>query len=90
MGKFDCIINMTTSVSGRFVSGRFVHPILCIKFNNTAHPVISGILLRFANHILSLRGDVWSLKTSLTQPIFIEVPIPCQESEGLCICVSGK
>jgi hypothetical protein len=84
MGKFDCIINMTTSVSGR------LNAILCIKFNNTAHPVISGILLRFANHILSLRGDVWSLKTSLTQPIFIEVPIPCQESEGLCICVSGK
>jgi hypothetical protein len=28
-------------------------------------------------------------KTSLTQPLFIEVPVPSQESERLCICVLG-
>jgi hypothetical protein len=28
-------------------------------------------------------------KTSLTLPLFIEVPVPSQESEQSCICVLG-
>jgi hypothetical protein len=31
----------------------------------------------------------WTHKTSLTPPLFIEVPVPCQESERSCICVRG-
>ena len=36
---------------------------------------------------LSLRGDIWANKTSLTLPLFIEVPVPKQEMEQSCICV---
>ena len=31
--------------------------------------------------IISLRRKVWPNKTSLTPPLFIEVPVPSQESE---------
>ena len=31
---------------------------------------------------------VWTHTTSLTQPFIIEVPVPSQESERSCICVS--
>jgi len=33
--------------------------------------------------------EVWALKTSLTQPLYIEVPVPSQESERSCICALG-
>ena len=36
---------------------------------------------------MSLRGKVWVDKTSLTPPLFIEVPVPSQESDSSCICV---
>jgi hypothetical protein len=29
----------------------------------------------------AIRGEVWVYKTSLTQPLFIEVPVPSQVSE---------
>ena len=32
---------------------------------------------------------VWSHKTILIPSLFIEVPVPIQESERLCICVLG-
>jgi hypothetical protein len=35
----------------------------------------------------SLRGDAWAHKTSLTLPLFTEVPVPSQKSERSCICV---
>ena len=51
------------------------------------------LVLLFVFHVLLLCID-WSLlvlvlKTSLTPPLFIEVPVPCQERERSCICVSG-
>jgi len=52
-----------------------------------------GILLTSGKHlhdrIISQRGEFWSHKTSLTLPLFIEVPVPSQESERSCICVLG-
>jgi hypothetical protein len=36
--------------------------------------------------IISLRGEAWVHKTSLTPPLCIEVPVPSQESEQSCIC----
>ena len=38
-------------------------------------------------HHVSLRGEVLSNNTSLTQPHFIEVPVPRHESKLSCICV---
>ena len=50
-----------------------------------------GILLKCRNHlhdhIISLKGEVWTHKTNLTSPLFIEVPVPSQECERSCICV---
>jgi hypothetical protein len=40
-------------------------------------------------HIITLRGEVWIHKTSLTPPLFIEVSVPRDESERSCICVLG-
>ena len=41
-------------------------------------------------YIIPLRGDAWAHKTSLTLPLFIEVPVPSQESEWSHImCVRG-
>ena len=37
--------------------------------------------------IISIRGEGWIYKTSLTPPLFIEVPVPSQESERSCICL---
>jgi hypothetical protein len=52
-----------------------------------------GILITCGKHlhdyIISLRGQVWAQKTSLTPPLLIEVPVPRQESEQSCICVLG-
>jgi hypothetical protein len=39
------------------------------------------------NKKMLMRGTVWADKTSLTAPLFIEVPVPSQESERSCICV---
>ena len=32
-------------------------------------------------------SNIWIHRTSLTPPLSIEVPVPCQESEWSCICV---
>ena len=37
-----------------------------------------------------MRGEVWAHKTSLTLPLFIEMPVPSQESEQSCMCVIGS
>ena len=39
------------------------------------------------NRIISLRGEVWAHKASLKPPLYIGLPVPCQEGERLCICV---
>jgi hypothetical protein len=41
------------------------------------------------NHIISLKGVVWTNKTSLALPLFIEVPVLSQESERSCVSVLG-
>jgi hypothetical protein len=41
------------------------------------------------NHNISLGEEVWVHKTSLTQPLSIEVSVPRQESERSCIYVLG-
>ena len=40
------------------------------------------------DHIISLRVEFWTHKANLIPPLFIEVPVPSQESERSCICVS--
>ena len=51
----------------------------------------TGILFTCEKHlhdyIISLRGKVWAHKTSLTQPLYIEVPVSSQESERSCMYV---
>jgi hypothetical protein len=37
------------------------------------------------DHIISLRGEVWAHKCSLTPSYFIVVHVPSQESERSCI-----
>jgi hypothetical protein len=39
-------------------------------------------------HDLTADFLYWAHKTSLTLPLFIEVSVPNQESEMLCMCVS--
>ena len=38
---------------------------------------------------ISLRGEVWVHKTSLTLSCFIEVHVPNQASARSCMCVLG-
>ena len=62
---------MTTSVSRRL-------NIICIKFkilyNNSAYLVMRGLAFNshvktdLHDHIISLRGEIWSHKTSLNPP----------------------
>ena len=44
---------------------------------------------RLHDHIISLKRKVWAHKTSLTLPLFIEVPVPNQESERSWMYVRG-
>ena len=39
--------------------------------------------------IISLKGEAWGHKASLSPAHNIEVPVSSQESERSCICVSG-
>ena len=61
-----------------------------ITFNTRLYVRVGILLTRgklLHDCIISLRGEVWVHKTSLTPPLFIEVPVPSQESERSCICV---
>ena len=42
---------------------------------------------RLNDLVMLLRVEVWANKTSLTPPLFIEVPVPGHISERSCICV---
>jgi hypothetical protein len=46
-----------------------------------------GIVLACGKHLHHFIRKVWTHKTSLTPPLFIEVLVPSQESEQSCICV---
>ena len=52
---------------------------IIVFFTITVRPDICGILLTFRKdlhgRIISLRRKVWDHKTSLTPPLFIEVPV---------------
>jgi len=89
------IMHMPISVSRRL-------NILCIMFKIVAFFIIMlftwlyvlvVILLTCGKHlharIISLIGEVWAHKISLSPPFFIDVPVPSQESERSCICVLG-
>jgi hypothetical protein len=41
------------------------------------------------DRIISLRGQVWAHRTSLSSQPFIEVPVPYQVKELSCICLLG-
>ena len=43
----------------------------------------------FHDCIISLSRVAWAHETSLTMPLFTEVPVPSQENEWYCICVLG-
>ena len=86
---------MTTSVSRRF-------NILCIMFKIIAFFIlmlftplyVSGDISltlgkHLHDHIISLRVEFWTHQVNLFLPLFIEVPVPSQESEWSCICVLG-
>ena len=55
--------------------------------------MLVNILLTSGKHlhdrIISLSGEVWAHKTSLTPPLFIGVPVASQESKRVCICMLG-
>ena len=46
-------------------------------------------ILNIYKRIISLRGYAWIHRASLIPPLFVEVPVPKQESERSCICVLG-
>jgi len=41
------------------------------------------------DQFMLIRGEVWAHKTSLTPPLFIDAPVPNQESVRLYICAIG-
>ena len=94
--KLTSLSSAMTTVSRRL-------NIQCIKFKIRAFFITTlfarlymmvGILLTCIKHLhdhnISLRGEGQEHKTSLTLPLFIEVPVPSQESEQSCICVLGE
>ena len=79
--------------------GHFIHIICNVQdysglYSKVVHPVkCEDILLTSRKHlydrIIPLYEDVWAHKTSLTPPLFIELPVPNHESQRLCICMLG-
>ena len=93
------IIHMRTSLSRRLNIHYYV---LCIMFKIIPFFIIMlfnrlyvriDILPTYENHfhdrIISLRGQVWAHKTSLTPPLFIGVPVPSQKSKRSYIYALG-
>ena len=67
-----------------------------VFYNNCLRPVIYEgwhfILVcekHFHDRIISLIGDVWTHKISLTPPLFMDIHVLSQKSEWSCICVLG-
>ena len=58
----------------------------CVVLTDYDYPFI--IFKLFVHgRIISLRGDAWAHRTSLTPLPFVKVPVPSQESRRLCIYV---
>ena len=57
-------------------------------FNNISVISLLTLLSRWIKYSKQ-RREVWSHATALMPPLFIEVPVPRQESERSCICVLG-
>ena len=60
---------------------------LLVSSNSSHNNAVSTVICD--DHIISLRGQVWSRKTSSTSPLFMEAAVPCQERDQSYICVSG-
>ena len=97
------MVSNVTSLSSAMTTVSRRLNIQCIKFKIRAFFITTlfarlymmvGILLTCIKHLhdhnISLRGEGQEYKTSLTLPLFIEVPVPSQESEQSCICVLGE
>jgi len=63
--------------------------ILCIMFNIITFFIITLFARLNARLAFYSEEGGWAHKTSITLPLFIEVPVPSQESERSCICVLG-
>lgn len=79
-----------TLVSLCFLAPKHFIPIFCFKserrdIHYSNNMVIFCIKKRLRD--LLLWGEVWAYKTSLTPPLFIDVPVARLESELSCICV---
>jgi hypothetical protein len=48
-----------------------------------------SVLIIFHDRIISLKEEVWVLKTSLTRPLVVEVAVPSHESVRSCNFVLG-
>jgi len=61
-------------------------------YNNAAHPHIGEgwyftyTLKTLAQRTTSLRGEIWSYKSSMNPPFVIDVPVPSQERESGHMC----
>jgi hypothetical protein len=70
----------------------FFWPLCCLSFFDL-RILIASLISSNSSHnnavrtvicddrIISLRGQVWSHKTSSTPPLFMEAAVPCQESD---------
>ena len=62
-----------------------------VLYDNAVRPIYVGISFTCGKNshdcIISIRGEFWSHKTSLTPPRFIEVPLPSLERQRSYICM---
>lgn len=71
----------------------WLHYTLCECKHVGQWSILFVVLLTLGKHfndlIISLRGEVCNLKTSIIPPLFIKVNMPSQKSEQSCICLLG-
>lgn len=71
----------------------WLHYTLCECKHVGQWSILFVVLLTSGKHfndlIISLRGEVCNLKTSIIPPLFIKVNMPSQKSEQSCICLLG-
>lgn len=69
----------------------WLHYTLCECKHVGQWSILFVVLLTLGKHfndlIISLRGEVCNLKTSIIPPLFIKVNMPSQKSEQSCICL---
>jgi hypothetical protein len=83
-----CLFFDNTSVHSSDPKTGIVYPSITHRFIPLIQTryCLSSCGMHLHGRIISLRGEVWSHKNS-TPPLFIEVPVPSQESERSCIYV---